>query len=303
MKAAKLVHNPKAGEKGLSKKELIEAVESEGWECRYSSTKEKGWDEIHPEIDFIIVAGGDGTVRKAAGQILNRKVLDKKLPMALLPMGTANNIAGTLGITGTVPEIIKTWAGKNVKQMDVGKLEGLLDYPFFIESIGTGVFPRLIKEMGETDLSAVQSPEEEIKLAQQKLHSIIHSYDAKYCKLEIDGAFHSGKYIMLEIMNTSSIGPQLLIAPNADPGDGHFDVVLVTEEQRNELGNYVLSLINGETIAFPFETITGKSISMEWDSAQIHVDDTLVKVEKNHPIKIDMHAGALEFLVSGNKIV
>lgn len=296
MKAAKVVHNPKAGEKGLSKKELVEIIEAGGWECRYSSTKDKDWNEIHPETDFIIVAGGDGTVRKAVEQILERKVLDKKLPIALLPMGTANNIAKTLGIEGELTDIMKSWENKIIQQFDIGKIEGLKE-PFFLESLGAGVFPRLIKEMQAADKSAVANPTEEIKMAQQILHNIVLSYEAKYCKIEIDGAFHSGKFLMMQVMNTRSVGPNLLVAPDANPGDGQFEVILVPEEKRNELAGYVLALINGETPTFPVQPIQGTEISLEWDSTHLHVDDNIVKIEKSTPVKIHLQSGVLEFLV------
>ena len=106
MKIAKVLHNPNAGDGENSDKDLITALEAEGYKCSYLSTKEKGWekkdwDKIESEdIDFVIVAGGDGTVRKLAGELLDRKLIDKKLPIALLPFGTANNIARTLGIAG-----------------------------------------------------------------------------------------------------------------------------------------------------------------------------------------------------------
>src|SRR5690606_30915818 len=126
MKFAKLLHNPGAGEGDLTKKDLITLIQSAGFGCSYSSTKKKGWENIESmETDFLILAGGDGTVRKVASELLDKKLLDKKLPIGLLPFGTANNIAKTLGIIGDTNHIIQSWNEKYLKKFDVGKIYGL----------------------------------------------------------------------------------------------------------------------------------------------------------------------------------
>src|ERR1700754_2395230 len=84
MKLAHLLHNPTAGDEEHSKNELKALMEAHGLECSYFSTKKKGWEEIDPATDLLIVAGGDGTVRKIANELLERKLIDKKLPIGLL---------------------------------------------------------------------------------------------------------------------------------------------------------------------------------------------------------------------------
>jgi diacylglycerol kinase (ATP) len=71
MKIAKLIHNPTAGDEEHSKKQLISIIEANGFECIYSTTKKKSWKNIEPEVDFIIAAGGDGTVRKITKEVLD----------------------------------------------------------------------------------------------------------------------------------------------------------------------------------------------------------------------------------------
>jgi diacylglycerol kinase family enzyme len=108
----------------------------------------KDWEKIETSaVDFIVVAGGDGTVRKLAHELLDRRLIDKKLPIALLPLGTANNIAKTLGKKGEPEEIIQGWKEHEIKKFDVGRIEGIKKHKFFIERYGYGVFPRLMKEM------------------------------------------------------------------------------------------------------------------------------------------------------------
>src|SRR5690606_9146485 len=88
-KKATILHNPGAGEGDTSRKELLHAMELAGFECSYSSTKQFGWENMDTaDTDFLVLAGGDGTVRKIAEEMLSRKLIEKKLPLGLLPMGT-----------------------------------------------------------------------------------------------------------------------------------------------------------------------------------------------------------------------
>lgn len=87
--------------------------------------------KLEEDIDFVVVAGGDGTVRQITKELLDRKVLDKTYPVALLPLGTANNISKTLEIAAETEEIIQSWHSENVKKYDVGKISNVDDASFF----------------------------------------------------------------------------------------------------------------------------------------------------------------------------
>src|SRR4051812_7273089 len=122
MKTAKLLHNPGAGNERHTKDELVTQIKAAGFNCEYASVKGWFWDNITDKIDFVIVAGGDGTIRKIAKELLGRKILDKTFPIALLPVGTANNISKTLQIFGKTADIIQSWHKGNIKKYDVGKI-------------------------------------------------------------------------------------------------------------------------------------------------------------------------------------
>ncbi|HEY0668187.1 MAG TPA: diacylglycerol kinase family protein [Sphingobacteriaceae bacterium] len=292
MKQVKLLHNPTAGDEEHSKEELISLIQSKGYECNYSSTKEKGWDELKDGTDFIIIAGGDGTVRKMVKKLVYRKLIDKQYPIALLPMGTANNIAATLGFIDQPENIIKSWNNNNLKRIDIGKVSGI-DETFFLEGFGFGVFPRLMKEMKERDIEAT-TPEKELETALKILTEIIDSYKAKSCTLEIDGINHSGNFLMVEILNIRSIGPNLALAPMADPGDGLFEIVLIKEEQKEEFKQYIINKLNGIEESFIFSVINARNITINWDGKFAHADDELLCIEKEE-IKIELLEGVLKF--------
>jgi diacylglycerol kinase (ATP) len=300
MKFAKLVHNPDAGDGHFGKKELIAMIQAAGFGCSYSSTKKEGWEKIGSmDADFIILAGGDGTVRRVAASLLNRKVLDRKLPIALLPFGTANNIAKTLGIIHESPEkIVSSWNEKHLKKFDIGRIYGLKQHKFFLESFGVGIFPDLIHEMGGIDPEEVDTAEKSLGKALEVLHNLIMEAEAKFCKIKIDDVEHKGNYLLVEIMNTTTIGPKLNLAPLADPGDGRFDVVLIAEKQREQFADYVEKKLQGIELVPFFELLRARKLDIFWEGTKVHIDDETVRLKKGTTVKIELLHGLLEFFVT-----
>jgi diacylglycerol kinase (ATP) len=293
MKSASILHNPKAGGGEFTRKRLMKLLEASGFICSYSSTKKKGWEKIEASgDDLIVLAGGDGTVRKVAGELL-----EKKIPIGLLPLGTANNIARTLGIKGTTEEIIESWVKGSIKKYDVGRIYGLKNAGFFLEGFGYGVFPRLMKAMEKREDRLSESPEKNLKIALEELHDIILHSKARYCKITIDGADHSGRFLLAEVMNTQSIGPNLHLAPFADPGDGSFEVVLIAERQRDEFASYVLNKLNGIEQPPIFNILKAKNLEIYWEGKLLHVDDEITELKEPTEVKIKLQEGVLQFLV------
>lgn len=298
MKKAKVLHNPEAGDGDTSKRELMEMIESAGFKCSYSSTKHFRWENIDTaDFDFIVLAGGDGTVRKIAEELLDRKVLDKKLPIGLLPLGTANNIAKTLGLSGVSTDIIEGWRAAGIKKFDVGKISGLPTPSFFLESFGYGLFPKLMNRMKKEKKNDLEEPKERLYEALKTVHRLILDAPLKKCSLHVDGKDYSGNFLLLEVMNTRSIGPNLNLAPDADPGDGFFDVVLINDSQRVALAEYVQKKMDGNEVSFDFPILKAKNLEMLWDGRHVHVDDEYYKLDKPARIKIELREGLLEFLL------
>lgn len=302
MKKATLLHNPTAGENDFSETELVKLIEAEGFDCAYASVKDEGWDNFDIDTDFLIIAGGDGTVRRVAKAMMNRKRLDKQYPVALLPHGTANNIACALQIEGEEKDIVASWNSENRKRFDIGKIYGIGEDRFFLEGFGYGVFPRLMKVMSKIEKEIGDSVEEKLKAALAVLYDVVLNYEAKECKIKADDVEYSGKYLMVEVMNIRSIGPNLVLAPDADPGDGELEIVMISEAQRGDLETYVLGQINGDDTAFNFTTIKAKSVELMWQGKDLHIDDERVKVEKPVDVRIEVQPDMMDFIVTESKV-
>jgi diacylglycerol kinase family enzyme len=78
-------------------------------------------DALHDALalrpDLLVVGGGDGTVTTAAAMLAHRDVA-----LGVLPLGTTNNVARSLGLPLTVRGAIRAIAAARVAEVDLGRL-------------------------------------------------------------------------------------------------------------------------------------------------------------------------------------
>lgn len=297
-KLIRLVHNPNAGEGAYSKNEMISMIESHGYKCSYAPSDKKALKDIEPETEFIAIAGGDGTIRGIIMKLLDKKLKDKR-PIALLPFGTANNIASALKINTDTTKNIETWDNYNLKKFDVGQVIGLQETSYFIESLGFGLFPKLMSVMDAIDTKEIeQNPEEKLRMALNELLKLTKTYRSTSCSIEIDGKEIKEECIMLEVMNISSLGPKLIMSKNADPGDGFFDVLIVTEAHREKLQQYITGKCEGKEPKFPVEPIRTKSLNIKWKGKDAHIDDEPINDYQSNTLKISLLDSLLEIVTN-----
>jgi diacylglycerol kinase (ATP) len=302
MLRAKLIHNPNAGEGKFTGEELVNILKDKGYIISYANAKKTSWDYWDEDDDIIIVAGGDGTVRKLVKKLVRRKLIDKRFPIAVLPLGTANNIASTFYADKEVHTAIKQWEKQHTRSIDIARIRGIEEENFFMEGLGVGVFPQLMKKMKEQEEREDETPQEELRTAQSLFADIVSTYKPRFCQLIIDGEDYSGHYVLIEVMNMQAVGPNLHLAPNADPSDGLFDIVLVTAAEQQGLAAYATQKAAGEDVTYQFQCLQGKDIRLQWSGAQLHVDDQLVKTDKNTPIHIQLEPGLLVFYVDASQV-
>lgn len=303
MPTVKLLHNPTAGDENHSGKQLKKALEAAGYTVQYGTTKKAGWEKMGPEIDLVVAAGGDGTIRKVAEVLLKRSAMERRVPLAPISLGTANNIGNTLNTVGDAEEVIAGWADVMPRKFDVGLIHDLPETQFFLECFGGGVFPCLMRDklQKEKDRELAEQPEERKAAALARLYQIVESYEAVSAEISVDGIHVTGKFLLAEVMNIRSMGPNLLLAPLADPGDGLFEVVLVPESHRALLCAYLQEKQRHPEFQPLFTTIKGRDIHIRWDGPDVHVDDSPLKLSKGINARVNLQQGALDFLYPAEK--
>lgn len=300
MKSAILFHNPSAGDETHSRNSLLFLMENEHYQCYYYSMEDPHWEISHLNPDLIVIAGGDGTIRKVIHHLLMQNKTLQSVPIAIFPMGTANNIASTLFISGTPREIIHSWKVNKTVPIQVWRCKSSDTKGLFLEGMGGGIFPALMKEMEDRQEDISDDPEKKLALAKKLLLETVLTFPARYYSIQADGIDYSGDYIFVEAVNIRSIGPNLLLAPDTNPSDDLLDLILVPESQRGRLAECVQALTNGQVISPGGLTVKAHQIHIQSDERMFHVDDVPVVFSPHRSILIDPLDLSLPF-VSGMK--
>lgn len=126
---------------------FVAALERAGIELIQATCRRR--EELSPlirsmqgRVGRVILGGGDGTLNAAAPGLH-----DTGLPLGILPLGTANDLARTLGISQDPEQAAAVIVGGQTKRLDLGCVNG---HPFFnVSSLGLSVdiTRRLMKVM------------------------------------------------------------------------------------------------------------------------------------------------------------
>src|SRR5262249_26228826 len=134
-----LLHNPSAGDDGPSGEELVELIERAGHRVSRQSTGEARWrSTLEAPRDLVAIAGGDGTVADAM------IALASSAPRlaSVLPLGSANNIAWSLGVAEIgIEELVARWPSAARRPYRLGRVDDLA----FAETVGGGLFAAAIE--------------------------------------------------------------------------------------------------------------------------------------------------------------
>lgn len=295
------IHNPGAGSGDIDIGRIRRDLKAAGHSVSEVSSDAQDWRaRIAQPADLVLVAGGDGTIASVAKAMVGRNVT-----LAALAAGTANNIAHTLGIESMPPgEQIAAWSAGRRMRFDVATAIGPWGEERVIEGFGCGLFASSMSRVDETlDKEGEVEPAYRLAQAQQLMKERVGAFPTTRVEASLDDHDISGDYIVFEAMNIRFVGPNLFLAPDADPGDGLLDVVLVDSDGRNALGEHLGSWQRGAKEAPVFRCERGRVLKLRWTGFDLHLDDRVWPPEdapqRRDEAQIELHLGGdgVDFLI------
>src|SRR5579864_3092825 len=150
LKNALLIHNPNAGNGGNGRRQMLDEARrifaTGGIEAELTETKGPGHaTEIAQRAttegrQLVIACGGDGTLNEVVNGLAARQN-GHRVPMALLPGGTANVLAKELGLPWHIPSAAEKLVQGEIKEIALG-LATPLNEParkrYFLSVAGAG---------------------------------------------------------------------------------------------------------------------------------------------------------------------
>jgi diacylglycerol kinase family enzyme len=243
-------------------------------------------------IDVVVAAGGDGTVATVAGIAFRTGAA-----LAILPLGTANNIATTLGIEGSAGELIASWTTARRLPLDLGFARAGSKEWLTVEGAGGGLVPAGIAT-AEVALRHQNDaePTAELASAVRCFRDALLYLEPRTWTLIVDGKKISKTFLLFEVLNIRSVGPNLVFAPDADPSDGFFDLIAAEPSHRDELMSYLENRAEGRDAVLSLPRSHAREVVIE-SCAELHIDDERIDTCDLGAVSIRIEPAAITVLV------
>ncbi len=283
------VHTPESNEEIILRTLQTYGIEPEVWHTTFEDPGEglakKAADE---HIDLVIAAGGDGTIHAVASGLIK-----SESTLGIIPMGTMNNLAHSLGIPSTLEEACAIIGKGESHAIDVGHINGQI----FLEVAGAGLEAALFPAAEEIKQSHFLST---VRGAIGGLFTLL-TYRPSRLKISFDEtqkrSYHA---LQVTICNAPYYGAHFAAAPQAVMDDGMLDVVIYRRFSKLEYIKHAISISQGRRDFQPkirYLRVKSMRISSEYPLA-IQADG---QPHGSTPATIGVIPGALHICVSATQ--
>lgn len=234
---ALLVYNPHSGNDQSSREEIFERIrlsllgheivifEIEGENVTQRLTD--FLDQIRP--DLVIVAGGDGTVKLAANS------LRSQIPLAIIPLGSANGLAKCLGISNLEDGL------EALRNLEIFRSDAILiDNELCLHLADFGFNASMINKFEQGDTRGM------LGYIKSSITEVFNTQTCRF-RIEWDTEHLDIEAKMLVIGNGEEYGTGALINAGGRMDDGKFEIIAVEFNSPGDLISITKSMVTGET--------------------------------------------------------
>lgn len=290
-----VIHNPAAGarhpERLRRRVEAALAARSVRFEYVFTRAPGHGRELVSEALEAgyerVLVAGGDGTVLEAV-----EALVDSPAAIALLPVGTGNQLAANMGLPRGIEKSIDVAVGGTERRIDVGMVDGR---PFACIA-GAGFDAEVVR------------PDSDLKRRIGYLAYVQAAASAAFTprpstiSVTVDGVREVCTGIGVEVANMPALTAPLLVrpvdlVPDGKPDDGLLDVCVLSVEKTIDLVTALTSIMMGRTEKDPrLRYFRGREVVVEADPPlPVQVDGE--RLDVTTPFRATVRPGALGILV------
>lgn len=246
------------------KKLGVDVVDLSG--ANYDEALEHGRRAIaESSIDALAVAGGDGMVHLGVNLCAGTKV-----PLALMPCGTGNDAAMTLGVPIDKPSEAARFAVDSIgspRTIDLGLGITAKRRFYFINSASAG-FDAIVNRRA----NRWKYPKGPSRYTLAMLYELMTFNSLKY-QAKIDGKSRELDGMLCAVANGPSYGGGMLVAPDASIEDGKLDLFIVHKITKPELIKVFPKVFTGAHVSHPaVEIIRAEEVTLLSDGVPVYAD-------------------------------
>jgi diacylglycerol kinase (ATP) len=173
---------------------------------------------------LLVVVGGDGTVNEVVNG-LGRAGFPKDVVLAVLPMGTGNDLAATLAIPDDFEEAEEAIRKNRVRTLDVARIssEGV-EERFFI-NVASGGYGAETSSLADEEMKNRWGKLAYFRASLEKARE----FEVREVRVTLDGEERMLRAVNVAVGNCRYAGGGWLAAPKANPEDGLLDLVVIED--------------------------------------------------------------------------
>lgn len=261
----KFIINPSAG-RGKPER-IVDAINRISADIEYDYNilgyKGEGADiarKAADSYDVIVAVGGDGTVNEVLNAIAGSQAI-----FGIIPAGTGNGFARAIGLPLRPEEACRVLIEGHTRELDLGKANDR----FFLGTAGTG-FDAVISRVAGEKFKWLRGMWLYFVAGAQTFYE----YTPQLLNVEIDSRIIQVTPLVVAIANTRRYGGRALIAPDAEPDDGMFDVCVIKQMSAARIVWHLPKLFSGKHVKLDDVSIyRGKRVNIiAPEPVPVHVD-------------------------------
>lgn len=220
MRKVKLIYNPSSGEKSIvnSLDIIIKIYQKNNitlipYRIDKNECIDKALLDIDDTYEHLLIAGGDGTIDIIINAMKN---LDINIPIGILPVGTANDFAHSLGLEFDIKKAVENIINSKPRKFDIGRVND----KYFINVASAGMFTDVSQKINPDFKNYMGKVAYYITGIEEALH--LRDFNIRVKSEEVQ---YEGKMYLMLVFNGKTAG-NLNLAYKSELDDGYLDVII-----------------------------------------------------------------------------
>jgi diacylglycerol kinase (ATP) len=262
---------------------VVELLEDSGYEVttRESTSADECARELErrcDDLDLVIVAGGDGTISSAAASLYRHNK-----PLAILPLGTANDLARSLSIPDDLETAGRLVVDNQLRRIDLGVVNG----HYFFNAVNIGLGTQITHKLSK-GIKKVWG----IFSYFRAFWSALSQQHAFKVTITVDGHVYRQRSIHLTVGNGRYYGGGNIVDQSAEIDSGDLCLYSIKPQPTWKLISLApLLRLGRQRLAKQAFSICGKHIEVSTSTPlEVHADGELVT---HTPAKLEIIPQAL----------
>ncbi|HOT93369.1 MAG TPA: diacylglycerol kinase family lipid kinase [Anaerolineae bacterium] len=196
----------------------------------------------------VVAAGGDGTANEVLNGLMQARQAGAHVTLGVLSVGRGNDFAFGAGIPHALGVGSAVLAADHRRFIDVGYVEGGLVPQGRYFGNGVGIGFDAVVGFEALKLKRLSGFPSYIVAA---LKTVFLYYRAPRLRITYDDQVLTQPSLMVSVMNGRRMGGGFMMAPNASPDDGFFDLCLAAHVNRARIFPLILRFMQGTQATHP----------------------------------------------------